>query len=122
MAAPVPVSRRMTHDPNAARGVAMALLAGPWDAQDMRRSVTFALGRDRQPRWVHRLIMQVLEVYPSPPADGSRELGEVVQSLPAWLAGEQSSRPPRVVHWPTATTAMGQAPWPVADLPHLGAL
>jgi len=112
----------MSHDPTAARGVAMALLAGSWDAPNMRRSATSALGRDRQPRWVHRLITQVLEVYPSPPADRPRELAEIIQSLPAWLAGEQSSRPPRVVHWLTAPTVMGHAPWPVIDLPHVGAL
>ena len=100
----------------------MALLAGPWDAPGMRRSVTSALGRDRQPRWVHRLVMQVLDVYPSPPRDSPRELADVLRSLPAWLAGEQSSRPPHVTHWMTEPTAMGTMPWPVMELPHLGAL
>jgi RNA-directed DNA polymerase len=100
----------------------MALLAGPWDSVSMRRSATAALGRDRQPRWVRRLVSQVLEVYPQPPNDSPRELAEVVQSLPAWLAGEQSSRPPHVTHWVTEPTAMGPMPWPVLELPHLGAL
>ncbi|HEY5049943.1 MAG TPA: reverse transcriptase family protein, partial [Acidothermaceae bacterium] len=100
----------------------MALLAGPWDAPGMRRSVTSALGRDRQPRWVQRLVSQVLEVYPSPPRDSPRELADVLQSLPAWLAGEQSSRPPHVTHWVTEPTAMGAMPWPVMALPHLAAL
>jgi RNA-directed DNA polymerase len=112
----------MTHDPTAARGVAMALLAGPWDPPGMRRSVTSALGRDRQPRWVHRLVLQVLDIYPSPPRDSPRALADVLQSLPAWLAGEQSSRPPRVTHWVTEPTAMGTMPWPVMELPHIGAL
>ena len=112
----------MTHDPTAARGVAMALLAGPWDAPGMRRSVTSSLGRDRQPRWVHRLVTQVLDVYPSAPRDSPRELAEVLQSLPAWLVAKQSRRPPHVMRWPTEPTSMGAMPWPVIELPHVGAL
>jgi RNA-directed DNA polymerase len=112
----------MIHDPNAARGVAMALLAGSWDPPGMRRSVTSALDRDRQPRWVHRFVMQVLDVYPAPPRDSPRELAEVVQSLPAWLVGEQSSRAPHVTHLIPELTAMGTMPWPVTELPHVGAL
>lgn len=100
----------------------MALLAGPWDSVGMRRRVTSALGRDRQPRWVQRLVSQVLEVYASPPGDSPRELAEVVQALPAWHAGEQSSRPPRVTHWVTEPMVMATMPWPVFALPHVGAL
>jgi RNA-directed DNA polymerase len=123
MAAPIPVSRqRVRHDQAAARGVAMALLAGPWDPPSMRRRATSALARDRPPRWMQRLVSQVLEIYPSPPSDGPRGLAEVVQSLPAWLAAEQSNRPPRVTHWVTEPTSMGTMPWPVVALPHLGAL
>jgi RNA-directed DNA polymerase len=122
MAALVPPSRRMSRRPTAATGMAIALLAGPWDAPAMRQSITVALGRERPPRWAHRLVAQLLEVYPRPPSDRPRELADVVQALPAWLVAEQSSRPPRVVHWRTEPTAMGPMPWPVAELPHLGAL
>ncbi len=100
----------------------MTLLAGTWDAPGMRRSVTSALGRDRQPRWVHRLVTQILDVYPTAPRDSPRELAEVVEGLPAWLVGEQSSRPPHVRHWVTEPTAMGTMLWPVIELPHIGAL
>ena len=47
---------------------------------------------------------------------------KVLRSLPAWLAGEQSSRPPHVTHWVIEPTAMGTMPWPVMELPHVGAL
>ena len=88
----------------------------------MRRSVTSALGRDRQPRWVHRLCLAGAGDLPVAPRDSPRELAEVVASLPAWLVGEQSSRPPHVTHWMTEPTAMGTMPWPVIELPHVGAL
>jgi hypothetical protein len=59
----------------------MALLAGPWDAPGMRRRVTAALGRDRQPRWVFRLVTQVLDVYPSAPRDGPPHVGSLCRLL-----------------------------------------
>jgi RNA-directed DNA polymerase len=122
MAALIPISRPVSQDLTAARGVALVLLAGPWDTPTMRRSVTSALGRDRQPRWVQRLVSQLLEVYLQAPRDSPHELADVVQSLPAWLAGEQSSRPPRMAHWVSEPTAMGPTLWPVLALPHVGVL
>jgi RNA-directed DNA polymerase len=106
----------------AARGVAMAMLAGPWDELSIRRRAVYCLGRDRSPRWLARLVAQVLELCPRPPRDRPRELAEVVQRLPAWEFGLRSARPPRVVHWLVEPTEMAITRWPVTPLPDLGAL
>jgi hypothetical protein len=106
----------------AARGVAAAMLAGPWDAVAMSRRVTDCLGRQRTPRWLPQLVGQVLELYPRPPRDRPRELAEVVQRLPAWQSGLRSKRPPRVVHWLVVPTEMATTRWPVTPLPDVGAL
>lgn len=88
----------------------------------MRRRVADCLGRDRPPLWVHRLVAQVVEAYPMAPADRPRELATVLDALPAWLAGAQSSQPPRVHRFLVAPTQMGAASWAVRPLPDLAAL
>jgi len=106
----------------AARGVATAMLAGPWEPPSLRRRITHCLGRDRAPRWVMRLVPQVLELYPRPPRDRPRELAAVIQQLPAWQEALGSTRPPRVLHWLIEPTEMATTRWPVTPLPDLGAL
>jgi hypothetical protein len=106
----------------AARGVATAMLAGSWNASSMRRRVTECLVRDRTPRWVPRLVSQVLELYPRPPRDRPRELAEVMRRLPAWQSGLRSTRPPRVLLWLVEPTEMASTRWPVLALPEVGAL
>jgi len=88
----------------------------------MQRRIVDCLGRDRTPRWLPRLIGQVLELYARPPRDRPRELAEVLQRLPAWQAAQRSTRPPRVVHWLIEPTQMAITRWPVTPLPDLGAL
>lgn len=100
----------------------MAMLAGPWDATTIRRRVVHCLGRDRAPRWLTRLVAQVLELYPRPPHDRPRELATVIQQLPGWQEALRSARPPKVLHWLVAPTEMAVARWPVTPLPDVGAL
>jgi hypothetical protein len=112
----------MRHESSAATGVAIALLAGPWEAPAMRDRVTASLGRDRAPRWTYRLVSQVLGVYRTPPRDRPRELADVLRTLPGWLAGIRSKHGIRVVHWQPEPTAMGRARWPVTELGDVRAL
>jgi RNA-directed DNA polymerase len=98
------------------------MLAGPWEAPSIRQRVRDCLGRDRTPRWVPRLVEQVLELYPRPPRDRPLELAAVVQRVPAWQDGLNSTRPPRVVRWLVAPTEMAPTRWPVLPLPDVGAL
>jgi RNA-directed DNA polymerase len=94
----------------------MAMLAGSWDAPTIRRRVKDCLGRDRAPRWLTRLVPQVLELYPRPPLDRPRELAAVIQQLPGWQEALRSARPPRVLHWLIAPTEMAVTRWPVTPL------
>jgi hypothetical protein len=100
----------------------MAMLAGSWDAPAIRGRVTHCLGRDRAPRWLSRLVPQVLELYPRPPRDRPRELAAVIQQLPGWHDALRSARPPKVLHWLIAPTEMAVARWPVTPLADVGAL
>jgi RNA-directed DNA polymerase len=106
----------------AANGVATALLAGDWDAVAMRQRVAYALGRSRTPRWVTKLVDQVLQAYPRPPRDRPRELARVLPQLPAWSVGLQSKQSIHVVRWSPTPTEMAPSRWPVRSLPDLGAL
>jgi hypothetical protein len=107
---------------HAADGLATALLAGPWDATAMTDRARAALGRPRAPKWARTLVEQVLAAYREPPLDRPRELAAYLQTCPAWDLAWQSSRPPRVVHWTPAPTAITRARWPIAPLPDAGAL
>jgi hypothetical protein len=80
------------------------------------------LGRDRPPRWLRALVVQVIEVYRDRPADRPRELAAVVETRPAWALAWQHRRTPRVVAWTPVATAAGRTRWPVAPLDDLGAL
>ena len=107
---------------SAASALALALLAGPWDAPAMERRAATAIGRARPPRWIHRLVAQVLTAHPLPPQDAARALTRTVSESPAWRAGRQSRQPIHAVHWHPGQSAMGPTPWPVAEIPDLGAL
>jgi hypothetical protein len=105
-----------------AAGLALAMLAGPWD----RAAITFrccvALGRPRAPRWLDDLVGQVLEVFRQPPSDASRELAAYLQVCLAWEKAWAHRRVPRIVRWTPETTQMAPTTWPVTPLPDLGAL
>jgi RNA-directed DNA polymerase len=98
--------------------VAAAFLAGPWDPTAMRVRLHRSLGIQPQ-RWTHRLVQQVLPLYPRPPLDRPRELAAVIRALPAW---DPMRLPSRVAHWYLVPTDMGPMPWPVRQLATVGAL
>jgi len=110
------------HKSLVADGIATALLAGRWDARAMIARAGRCLGRDRPPRWLRALVVQVIEVYRDRPADRPRELAAVVETRPAWALAWQHRRTPRVVAWTPVATAAGRTRWPVAPLDDLGAL
>ncbi|MEO6885268.1 MAG: reverse transcriptase family protein [Jatrophihabitantaceae bacterium] len=105
-----------------ARGVAIALLAGPWTTQEMTGRVAAALGRTTAPKWVTALMVQILDAYRDPPYDRPRELTAYLQTRPAWALAWQHRRPPRIVQWTPTPTVAVQRPWPVAVLDDVGAL
>lgn len=127
--------------------IAGALLADAddWTASGLtgRAAVVFAGPHD----WVPRLVEQVLELYPRPPADRPRELRAVVRVLLddlLDLAPHDDSdsdtdsdsdgdgdgdepvaeiRPvPRPVHWPVASTRTVRRPFATPTLDHVGDL
>ncbi|WP_205850140.1 reverse transcriptase family protein [Nakamurella flava] len=113
--------------------IAGALLADAddWTASGLigRVAVVFAGPHD----WVPRLVEQVLELYPRPPADRPRELQAVVGVLLNDLLdpapdddGDEPTteiRPvPRPVHWPVASTRTVRRPFATPPLDDAGDL
>lgn len=107
---------------NTAAGLALALLAGGWEAGELHQRALTALGRTRSPRWLPPLIAEVLDLYPRPPQDRPRELATNLQQLPAWARALKSSPRPHVRNWQPGTPAMAPTHWPVHPLPDLAAL
>lgn len=106
----------------AATGLAMALLAGPWTRAEMLARCRSALGRPAAPAWLGRLVDYVLDAYRFPPTDRPRELAGYLRTSPAWATACASRRPPRIVEWTPVPTELTTRPWPIARLPDLGAL
>lgn len=105
-----------------AHGIAYAMLAGPWAPAPMRLRVKAALGRRTPPKWLPLLVDQVLAAYRDAPVDRPRELAAFVQTTPAWAAAWRHRRRPQLVRWTVDPTGLATRPWPVAELPDLGAL
>jgi hypothetical protein len=101
------MSRRGVSSP-----IADALLAGAWEREAMiaRAGRVFA----RRPRWMPRLVDDVLAAYREAPRDRPRELAAFVETL--------RPRGPRVRRRPVATTAMGRTPWNVPRIDTVGDL
>jgi RNA-directed DNA polymerase len=97
----------------AARGLALAFLAGDWDPPAMTARGQRAVGERRV--WVRDLALAARHAYPDPPRDRPRELAE-------FLAACAALRAVTVKRWYTAETAMGRSPWPVATLHTVGDL
>jgi RNA-directed DNA polymerase len=105
-----------------ASGLATAMLAGPWTRDGLVARTGAALGRRTPPKWLTALADQVLAAYRDAPADRPRELADYLQTRPAWALAWQHRRPPRVVHWAPTPTQVVRRPWPIVELPDLGAL
>ncbi|MDQ3454770.1 MAG: hypothetical protein M3513_04735 [Actinomycetota bacterium] len=99
-----------------ATALAGAFLAGDWTRQGLleRGTATF----DRTPRWLLRLVPEVLSLYRDPPADRPRELAAVIATAagPAWAEDRREGRPLRVVRHLVEPTTMAPRRWPVAPL------
>jgi RNA-directed DNA polymerase len=113
------------YDPRTRRilgiGLAHAFLAGEWSEDAMTRRGREAL--EPSPRWLRRVVREVLGAYPRPPVDRPRELSRFValaiERLPR--VGWGSHRP-EVRRWFAFEEEMGRRRWPVADLPTLDEL
>lgn len=108
-----------------AEGLASAFLAGDWDPPQMTRRWQLAVGQRRV--WVRDLALAARYEYPSAPRDRPHELASFLAVCPpltkAFAAARRRSEPPpRVRRWFLATTAMGEARWPVPELHNLADL
>lgn len=105
-----------------ADALAAAFLAGGWDEPGLAARGREALAPS--PRWLLRLVRDVLGAYHRPPADRPRELaayieGAIEQVEPG--AGRRA-QPPRVRRWFLPERAMGRMRWPVPELTTAGDL
>ncbi len=119
--APAHMTRR---DRQLAAGLATAMLAGEWHFEALERGILATLGKRRSSAWMRELAVDVLEAYRDPPRDRPGELARFLPTQPSWEKGRRSRgyRSLRIVHWHPVPTAIIRRPWPVADLPDLGAL
>ena len=102
-----------------ARGLAGAFLAGDWDPPAMTRRGQKAVGQRRV--WVRDLALAARHAYPSAPRDRPHELAEFLGACPPLtkafaVAARRIEPAPRMCRWFVASTAMGEARWPVPAL------
>ena len=102
-----------------ARGLAHAFLAGDWDPPAMASRGREAVETRRV--WVRHLADAARHAYPDAPRDRPRELATFLSVCPPLTkaiaaARRRSEEPPTIRNWLVAETAMGPAPWPVANL------
>jgi hypothetical protein len=98
--------------------LAGAFLGGAWEAEAMMRRGRAVYGHT--PRWLRRVVREVLSGYERPPADRPRELGAYI----AIVLGEIGSRlgPPHPVRLPLFHPHTVRAPWPVPRIDTAGDL
>lgn len=101
----------MSDTPAYATALARAFLAGDWNRDALRVRGREVFGR--QPRWLTRLVTEVLELYHRPPLDRPRELAEVIDTL---QAQRRVRRVPPVERWFTFEPQMARMRWPVRPL------
>ncbi len=88
----------------------------------MVRRAAVARWLPRAPRWVGRLVDEVLAAYPDAPADRPRELAGLLRTTEGWRRGWTVHPQPRVVRWQPVGTTVVRRPSGVAELPDLAAL
>jgi RNA-directed DNA polymerase len=108
-----------------AAALAHAFLAGDWAREGLVERGGQALGR--RPRWLRRVVSEVLSAYHRPPRDRRRELAAFIGHVFDTTWGDRDDGPPAprkppVRHWFVADPAMARSPWPVPIIPTVGDL
>ncbi|RIJ76208.1 RNA-directed DNA polymerase [Nakamurella silvestris] len=97
------------------------MLAGKWAPKAARKRLGRTLGQ--QPKWLKRLVREVLTAYPRPPLDRPRELAAFVLRSAALERAHRKSGPlPRPVRRFSTPTSTVLRPFPTPVLDHAGAL
>ena len=94
--------------------LASAFLGGVWEEQPM-----WARGRrvyGHAPRWLRRVVREVLAAYPRPPEDRPRELAAYIELV----LGDELL--PHAVRFPFFSPRTVRAPWPVPRIDTTGEL
>lgn len=102
-----------------ASALAGAFLAGDWTLPGLIQRGGTTLGR--RPRWLRRVVIEVLSLYHRPPRDRPRELATVVRATEAFQGAVTAARrregpPMLVVRILAEPTEMAPGRWPVARL------
>lgn len=92
--------------------LAAAFLAGAWTERAMAERGRRAL--DPPPRWMRRLVREVLALYHRPPSDRPRELAKVVTLTLERLAPGGAAPSVRRIY--VFEQQMGRRRWPVPDI------
>ena len=100
-----------------ASALAGAFLAGDWTASELFERGSTTLGR--RPRWLRRVVVEVLSLYREAPVDRPRELATVVLATDGFQAAASPAQrhegpPLRVVRILVEPTRMVRSRWPVA--------
>lgn len=115
----------MSSTESVARNLTLALLAGPWDADALRRRAAEALGR--RPRWLAGLVRRLLARLPDIPEPADAE-----EALASFLAADDAFQVACATHlrrgedlvgrhfW--ATPRMAARRWPVPEIATTAAL
>jgi RNA-directed DNA polymerase len=96
---------------SAADALARAFLAGEWARAGLRERGRGVFGKT--PRWLARVVAEVLDIYHRPPLDRPRELARVIDAI---LLERRVRAIPPVRRWFTFEPEMGRKRWPVPDL------
>ncbi len=89
-------------------------MAGPWERQQLLDRATGIL--DRNPRWLVRVVDQVLLGYHRPPADRARELSSFIELVLRGQTEDQELPTVTVRRRLFAAPAIGRARWRVPEL------
>nr|MBA3299662.1 RNA-directed DNA polymerase [Thermoleophilaceae bacterium] len=100
--------------------LADAFLAGPWN----ETALVIRAGQvlEPPPAWIDSLVRAVLAAYVRRPGDRPRELAAYIDLQLREMRPVPGAPAPRVRRWLVAELAMGRRPWPVPEIPSVGAL
>ncbi|MET0965794.1 MAG: reverse transcriptase family protein [Nakamurella sp.] len=111
----------MRADLRLAAALADAMLAGPWEFEQMVDRGRLTVGG--RPRWLRQFVREVLAGYPHPPSDRPRELAAFVQASRVLDMVRRSDRtPPRPTVRLSSPTATTRRPFHTPVIDHIGVL